>query len=162
MATKKKGNKARLFEVQEEAPKASMMPVLPKGLAGMPSAKSVAAGDYQKKLARHFAPEILPRAFQSLVLALDEGDPIARKQALEMYGVLQTKVGGNSFVVNLNNQTNVDARSDGSGREESTAGLDSFEEIARTVSAERQKRIPGSGENIRPAIPAQFEATPED
>lgn len=118
----------------------------------------LARGAYQKKVAAFYAPHIIPKAFQALIDGLDSGDPAARRQAFEVFGILQTKLGTS---VTVNTQTNVDARASARERGEAAEGLGSFEEIARTVSGERDRRLLTAPGSTR-AIEAKFEPTPED
>jgi len=62
--------------------------VVPEKFTKPITTKSLESGRYQKKLLAFFAPLAVPKAFQALVKAIDEGNMTAIRHTFEMCGLL--------------------------------------------------------------------------
>lgn len=100
------------------------------------TSKSLSKGAYQKKLAAHFAPHILPKTFNALREAVQCGNMSAVKLVFELYEMIQSPKG--ISIINDNRSVNVDARGGGGGGGPEER---SFERVARMLDETRERRI---------------------
>src|SRR5690348_8601517 len=103
-----------------------------------PTARSLADHHYQRKLAAHFAPQLLPSTFQSLKNAVEDGNVPAMKMVLELYELVQNQK--SISIINDNRQVTVDARGQGANDAERGERRD-FEAVARMLDEARTKRL---------------------
>lgn len=148
----KKGDKAAIAPV--ERPKIK----LPADLAkAQPTPAALARHTYQRKLAAHYAPHILPQTFQGLRDGVTAGNTTAIKMVLELYELVQSDK--RVSIVNDNRSVTVNA---GSGRGgDSGPQRRSFESIARQLETSREKRIAQGNPLAARIIDAEFSDTPE-
>lgn len=122
-----------------------------------PTARSLANHHYQRKMAAHFAPHLLPSALQSLKDAVEDGNVNAIKMVLELYELAQNQK--TISIINDNRQVTVDARGRGASDEEKGERRD-FEHVARMLDETRTKRLERG--NPLAAIDVEgFSITPE-
>lgn len=131
------------------------IPLTPQLSSAKVTPKGLAAGNYQRKLAAHFAPYLLPKMFQSLCSLVEQGNTTALRMVGEMFEFVQK-----SSAVSIINNNNVDNRSvkiEAAGDSESR----SFESVQRLLAIEREKRYKDLSPGVRPALDVKFEDTPE-
>jgi len=99
------------------------------------SPKSLASGNYSKKVLAYLASIAIPQAMQDLMAQSADGKTTATAKILEVYQILQTPKG--LSIINDHRQVNVDARGLGDhGPEER-----SFEHVARLLDETRERRL---------------------
>jgi hypothetical protein len=121
------------------------------------TSKSLSKGVYQKKLAAHFAPHLLPKTLNALRESVQCGNIAAIKTVLELYEMVQSDK--KISIINDNRSVNVDARGDGSGRGPEDR---SFEHVARLLDETREKRLATGNPLAGPILDiTDFTPTPE-
>lgn len=123
-----------------------------------PTPKSLAAHHYQRKLAAHYAPHILPATLQAIKDAVEAGNMHAVKAALELYEMVQTDK--RISIVNDNRSVSIDARG-GAGDSRGSDNRRSFESVARMLEEAREKRITDGNPLAARIIEGELSETPE-
>ena len=155
------GAETRKPDAPRRKPKSSRPIALTKSLsAARPTPASLAKHNYQRKLAAHYAPHILPATFQALHDGVINGNPQVVKTVLELYELIETK--NRVSIVNDNRSVNIDARNESGGSSDGTPQRRSFESIARQLEVSREKRLEQGNPLATKVLDAEFaEATPE-
>lgn len=129
-----------------------------------PSANSLAKHAYQRKLAAHFAPHLLPPLFQAIVDGCKEGNVNMVRLGSEIYELIQSEKKVSILNLTDNRSVSIDARS-GAGAEGLGGGggsqRRSFESVARMLDETRQKRLTEGNPLAARVIDAEFSETPE-
>ena len=113
----------------------SSMLAFPPHLYGIKiSPKSLASGNYSKKVLAYLASIAIPQAMQDLMAQSADGKTTATAKILEVYQILQTPKG--ISIMNDNRSVSIDARGGAGGNEPRD-----LENVVRMLDETRERRL---------------------